>query len=180
MDRTRVAVGILVCILVVFVSAGMIGCAGKKTESDTHDEADHTQAEATSETAASTMDEPATQEEPMEGDYTTTASGLKYFDEVLGDGPNPQPGQTVSVHYTGRFLDGKKFDSSHDRGSPFSFALGQGRVIKGWDEGVATMKVGGKRKLIVPSDLAYGERGHPAGIAPNTTLTFDVELLDIK
>ncbi len=110
----------------------------------------------------------------------TTASGLKY--EILqeGNGEMPKTGQTVVVHYTGTLEDGSKFDSSRDRGQPFSFKIGIGQVIKGWDEGVGTMKVGERRKLIIPSDLGYGPRGAGGVIPPNATLIFDVELLNIK
>lgn len=109
----------------------------------------------------------------------STPSGLKYVDLKVGDGAEPKTGQTVVVHYTGTLEDGTKFDSSRDRSSPFQFKLGVGQVIKGWDEGVASMKVGGRRKLIIPADLGYGARGAGGVIPPNATLIFDVELLKI-
>ncbi len=112
-------------------------------------------------------------------DPVTTPSGLKYVDEVVGAGDAPATGKKVKVHYTGRLADGKKFDSSVDRGQPFEFVIGVGQVIKGWDEGVASMKVGGKRQLIIPSELGYGARGAPGAIPPNAELTFDVELLGV-
>ena len=110
----------------------------------------------------------------------TTASGLRYVDLVEGTGPTPQVGQRVSVHYTGTLESGVKFDSSHDSNQPYEFALGRGTVIKGWDEGIATMKVGGKRKLIIPAKLGYGPEGRPPKIPGNATLIFEIELLGIK
>jgi FKBP-type peptidyl-prolyl cis-trans isomerase len=110
----------------------------------------------------------------------TTPSGLKYVDQVVGTGEVAVAGKTVNVHYTGWLENGKKFDSSVDRGQAFSFPLGAGRVIKGWDEGVQGMKVGGKRKLTIPSNLGYGPQGAGGVIPPNATLIFDVELLGVR
>lgn len=117
-------------------------------------------------------------------EMVTTQSGLRYLDHVVGEGVEASPGQRVSVHYSG-WLDedgekGSKFDSSLDRGRPFGFVLGAGQVIRGWDEGVAGMKVGGKRTLYIPADLGYGARGAGRVIPPNADLIFDVELLDVK
>lgn len=118
------------------------------------------------------------------GEETTTASGLKIIDTVVGTGATPTTGQTCVMHYTGwLYEDGKKgtkFDSSVDRGTPFEFPIGTGRVIAGWDEGVATMKVGGKRTLIIPPDLGYGARGAGGVIPPNATLVFEVQLLGVR
>ncbi|NDJ21878.1 FKBP-type peptidyl-prolyl cis-trans isomerase [Nostoc sp. B(2019)] len=110
----------------------------------------------------------------------TTPSGLKYVELKEGTGATPKTGQKVVVHYTGTLEDGTKFDSSRDRGQPFDFKIGVGQVIKGWDEGVGTMKVGGQRQLIIPPELGYGSRGAGGVIPPNATLLFDVELLDVK
>lgn len=110
----------------------------------------------------------------------TTPSGLKYVELKEGTGATPQAGQTVEVHYVGTLEDGTKFDSSRDRGQPFSFKIGVGQVIKGWDEGLSTMKVGGRRQLIIPPELGYGSRGAGGVIPPNATLHFDVELLGVK
>ncbi|MBI5569196.1 MAG: FKBP-type peptidyl-prolyl cis-trans isomerase [Desulfomonile tiedjei] len=114
------------------------------------------------------------------GAQVTTPSGLQIDVIKEGQGPQPKPGQTVVVHYTGTLPDGKKFDSSRDRGQPFSFQLGAGQVIKGWDEGLAAMKVGSRAKLTIPANLGYGARGAGGVIPPNATLIFDVELLDAK
>jgi peptidylprolyl isomerase len=114
------------------------------------------------------------------GEYTATPSGLKYRDLTVGTGAMPQKGQMVSVHYTGTLTNGKKFDSSRDRGQPFEFRIGVGQVIKGWDEGVGTMKVGGRRELMIPPDLAYGSRAVGGVIPANSTLLFDVELVGVR
>jgi len=113
-------------------------------------------------------------------DVVTTESGLKYKELQEGTGATPKTGQTVVVHYTGTLEDGTKFDSSRDRNKPFSFKLGAGQVIKGWDEGLSTMQVGGRRQLIIPPELGYGARGAGGVIPPNATLVFDVELLRIS
>ena len=116
---------------------------------------------------------------PLAGEPTVSETGLGIIDIETGTGETPEAGQTLAVHYTGWLSDGTKFDSSLDRGTPFDLALGAGQVIAGWDEGLATMKVGGKRRLIIPPELAYGEAGSPS-IPPNSELTFDIELLEIK
>jgi peptidylprolyl isomerase len=114
----------------------------------------------------------------------TTASGLQIIDTQVGTGPSPRTGQTCVMHYTGWLWNngakGAKFDSSHDRGKPFTFDLGRGQVIKGWDEGVAGMKIGGKRTLLIPPNLGYGARGAGGVIPPNATLLFEVQLLDLR
>jgi peptidylprolyl isomerase len=127
---------------------------------------------------------PAAAPEKKESKMKTTPSGLQYEDTKEGTGSTPKTGQTCVMHYTGWLWEkgakGKKFDSSLDRGQPFEFPLGQGRVIKGWDEGVATMKVGGKRTLLIPPALGYGARGAGGVIPPNATLLFEVELIGVK
>ena len=115
----------------------------------------------------------------MDQPLTKTASGLGYLDLVEGTGPQPKPGESVRVHYTGWLENGKKFDSSHDRREPLVFPIGKGQVIKGWDEGVGSMKVGGKRKLVIPANLGYGDQGAAGVIPPGATLIFEVELLGI-
>ena len=115
--------------------------------------------------------------------YSTLPSGIRYRDEVVGEGESPRPGQWVTVHYTGWLDDqgkpGRKFDSSRDRGDPFQFMIGMGQVISGWDTGVSTMKVGGRRILVLPPEHGYGARGAGGVIPPNATLIFDVELLGL-
>jgi len=116
----------------------------------------------------------------MANDEVVLKSGLKYIDVELGEGPAAVSGKEVTVHYTGKFPDGRKFDSSLDRNEPFTFPLGAGHVIKGWDEGVVGMRIGGKRKLFIPSALGYGKRGAGSVIPPDAELVFDVELLGVK
>lgn len=119
------------------------------------------------------------EESTPEGKSITTSSGLQYVELVMGAGETAVVGKSVTVHYSGWLENGNKFDSSVDRGQPFSFPLGAGRVIKGWDEGVQGMKVGGKRRLTIPANLGYGARGAGGVIPPNATLIFDVELLGV-
>jgi FKBP-type peptidyl-prolyl cis-trans isomerase len=114
------------------------------------------------------------------GEFITTDSGLQYQDVVIGEGDEAVPGSRVQVHYTGRLEDGTQFDTSRDSGQPFEFTLGAGRVIQGWEEGIAGMREGGQRTLIIPPELGYGESGFPPVIPPNATLIFDVELIDVN
>ncbi|MBE9052143.1 FKBP-type peptidyl-prolyl cis-trans isomerase [Nostocales cyanobacterium LEGE 11386] len=130
--------------------------------------------------ASNTMSDANFVTNPSGVNVVTNPSGLKYVELEEGTGATPEPGQTVVVHYTGTLEDGTKFDSSRDRNRPFEFKIGVGQVIQGWDEGLSTMKVGGRRQLIIPSELGYGSRGAGGVIPPNATLLFDVELLDIK
>lgn len=160
----------------------LMGCSGEKKSGDTN-----TQAESASELKQK-QDQPQADilvktEQPTEvseNKYATTESGLKYADLVKGNGDQPMPGDQVVVHYTGWLTNGKRFDSSVLRKKPFSFELGANRVIPGWEEGVATMKVGGVRQLILPPELAYGKRGAGEVIPPNSTLIFEVQLVDIR
>lgn len=162
-------------VIAAFAVIGLAACAGTGTNTET------AQTEAnpgTTQTAANPVTT-QTAAKPV-----TTSSGLRTIDTVVGTGASPRPNQTAVVHYTGWLYvngaKGKKFDSSLDSGRPFEFPVGAGRVIKGWDEGVATMKVGGKRTLIVPPNLGYGATGVGGTIPPNATLMFDVELLGLK
>lgn len=157
--------------LALLLLTGMVACGNSEQE--------------TKNEPADTTEKVAPTEEPkgeiaMSGDTVTTKSGLQYIIVKEGTGVSPEKGQTVIAHYTGKLTDGKKFDSSVDRGEPFRFEIGMGRVIKGWDEGFMLMKVGGKRQLIIPPDLGYGKRGSPPVIPQNATLIFDVELLGIE
>jgi len=130
--------------------------------------------------AVPTPPKTAEAEKPAAEKAEQTASGLKITDVVVGTGAVAEPGKAVSVHYRGTLTDGKEFDASRPRGEPFTFELGAGQVIRGWDEGVKGMKVGGKRKLVIPPEMAYGEQGAGGVIPPNATLEFEVELLDVK
>ncbi len=127
-----------------------------------------------------TTNKPMSDTAKKTAEIVTTTSGLKYEEVKAGDGASPATGQTVEVHYTGTLENGTKFDSSRDRGQTFKFQIGVGQVIKGWDEGVGSMKVGGRRNLIIPPNLGYGERGAGGVIPPNATLLFDVELIGIS
>ncbi len=153
-------------VLIFGISLLNLGCGGADRQSER------------SGTRAQKQIEQAAPVEP--GKATLTASGLSVQDLVVGTGAVAEAGKTVSVHYTGWLMDGTKFDSSVDRGYPFEFTLGAGRVIKGWDEGVAGMKVGGKRILIIPPEMGYGERGAGNVIPPDATLKFEVELLGVR
>lgn len=172
------------------------GCAPKPEEAPPGSPAPETamvaspEASPASGSSSSTMGPPAPSEggngtglPPFKssGKIETTKSGLKYDDMIVGTGAQPKDGQEVAVHYIGTLEDGTKFDASYDRGEPIKFPLGQGAVIPGWDEGIASMKVGGRRKLIIPGDLAYGPNPPPgAPIPPNATLVFDVTLVGVK
>ncbi|MFI5251501.1 MAG: FKBP-type peptidyl-prolyl cis-trans isomerase [Bacteroidota bacterium] len=185
---------IIMCILVCAVWFWGCSSSGSSTTSGSSNIANTAKA---TDTTAATPTTPSTTNPPKDtiikeasmnypGDSTqaqptSTNSGLEYIDIIAGAGASPLKGQKVTVHYTGYLTDGKKFDSSVDRAQPFSFTIGVGQVIRGWDEGVLTMKIGGKRKLIIPPELGYGEEGAGNGLIPaNATLIFDVQLLDIK
>jgi peptidylprolyl isomerase len=142
-------------------------------------ETDTASMDAASESEESVMSE-TSGPPPVTGDTTTTASGLQLIAIEDGSGAMAQQGQTVQVHYTGYLTDGTKFDSSVDRGEPFEFPLGMGRVIRGWDEALGLMRVGDKRRLIIPPELGYGDRGAGSVIPPGATLVFDVELLGVR
>lgn len=160
----------LVCVVVLLVAQ----ISGGKQESAVASPLTETRPESITVTENNTL---IASKKMSNEKVVTTPSGLKYVDIKEGTGATPQAGQTVEVHYTGTLENGQKFDSSRDRGTPFKFKLGAGQVIKGWDEGLSTMKVGGERKLIIPPDLGYGARGAGGVIPPNATLIFDVALL---
>jgi FKBP-type peptidyl-prolyl cis-trans isomerase len=153
----------LLRILALLASAGLFACGGSADRENSRPPAGFSASLGVDTTA-----------------MTKTPSGLRYQDIAEGQGAEAIADRTVSVHYTGWLPNGEKFDSSRDRNQPFSFALGAGQVIAGWDEGVAGMKVGGRRKLVIPADLGYGTAGAPPDIPPGATLVFDVELLDVR
>lgn len=172
-------------LVALVVASSLAGCGGGDSTQTTTNETStttststtpSTTASATTNTANAGTDMPVVDPAKLK----TTPSGLQYEDVVTGNGSSPQTGQQVQVHYTGWLTSGKKFDSSVDRGQPFEFTIGQGQVIKGWDEGVATMKTGGTRVLVIPAPLAYGERGAGADIPPNAPLIFKVQLLGVR
>ena len=166
--------------VLLFGAMLLTGCGSSGESSATK-----TDAAATAQTTAPAQAAQTTPAVTYPGMATTTPvvkteDGLGYIDMVTGTGASPQAGDKVHVHYTGYFTDGRKLDSSVDRGKPFTFTLAAGQVIKGWDEGVATMKVGGKRKLIIPASLAWGDRGFGDRVPPGTDVIFDVELLGMN
>jgi peptidylprolyl isomerase len=185
MRAILISVGIIGVFLALFITSQRVGSSGKTNVSESATPAAEVintsptptvSASPSPETEASATPTPSTTEQET---VITTPSGLQYVDLQEGTGAIPQAGQVVTVHYTGTLENGTKFDSSYDRNRPFQFKLGAGQVIKGWDEGLATMKVGSKRKLIIPPDLGYGSR--PVGPIPaNSTLIFEVELLSIS
>ena len=191
MREILISFGVVVACCVVLLVAQFTGGDGEKAVADNVSGAPAVERPAVersetlvAQSASDLADD--TQEDAMAEDamvpdeeVITTDSGLQYVVIAEGDGATPQPGNRVYVHYVGTLEDGTKFDSSRDRGKPFNFTIGQGQVIKGWDEGVGDMKVGDRRKLIIPPELGYGARGAGGVIPPNATLIFDVELLRI-
>lgn len=186
-----ISFGMIVICLVVLVVAQLRAPAGDAIATELKAPTPVQAIDASASTLVAQADAPSTNADDLtlpdtmapeaaDENIITTDSGLQYIEIEEGTGATPSTGQTVTVHYTGTLEDGTKFDSSVDRNRPFSFRIGQGQVIRGWDEGLSTMKVGGKRRLIIPPELGYGERGAGGVIPPNATLIFDVELLRIS
>lgn len=167
--------------LAVLFVASLVGCSSSDKKDDkTPPSHEKDKPAAAGTTGDKGGDKAADATKPAAEEWVTTPSGLKYRDEVVGTGQQPRAGQTVVVHYRGTLMDGTEFDSSYKRGEPAEFPIGIGRVIKGWDEGVLPMKVGGKRHLVIPPDIAYGPRGRPPVIPENATLNFVVELKGVR
>lgn len=162
----------LIVVAVILVAAGSYYFATRNTANVTRMDDQQNLPQAT-------MTPTPTTEATQSGNVKTLDGGLKIEDVKIGTGPEVKSGDTIKIHYNGTFEDGTKFDSSYDRGQPFETQIGVGRVIEGWDKGVPGMKVGGKRKLIIPGNLGYGPQGMPGAIPPNATLLFDVELVEI-
>ena len=171
--------GIFLSVVLMLVCVGVLVFTQISGQKDTAISNQSSQAQPTT-TVTQENNTPIKSNTMSEANAVTTASGLRYIELQEGTGATPQTGQTVEVHYIGTLENGTKFDSSRDRGKPFSFKIGTGQVIKGWDEGLSTMKVGGRRQLIIPSELGYGARGAGGVIPPNSTLIFDVELISVK
>lgn len=174
-EKTTIRLWIIACVLLTVTLAA---CSGQATSTPTAEPT--TPPTPTATVPAPTPTEAPTSEPVVHENAQVTASGLQYVEIKAGDGPAPQVGEIVAVHYTGMLEDGTVFDSSYDRGQPIQFALGRGMVIPGWDEGIGMMKEGGQAKLIIPPELAYGASGAGDVIPPNATLIFEVELVSIQ
>ena len=167
-------------LLAVIAGLALAGCQQTSTTEKSSTATTNTAATGTSATSEPAAGTPATTSGATEGQERTLPGGLKVTDIKVGSGPMAETGSTVAVHYTGWLMDGTKFDSSLDRGDPIVFQLGAGRVIKGWEEGLKGMRVGGKRKLTIPTSMGYGAQGYPPVIPPDATLQFEVELMNVK